>query len=301
MESTVRVDTAVKVTWVGLYLNIALSVFKFFAGFMGHSAAMIADAVHSFSDFVTDAVLLLGFRMVRKPVDKSHDYGHGKFETLTATIMGVSLIGVGISIFWAGFKKISGAFQGYALPQPSLIALYAAVVSIVVKEWLYRYTLRVGNSIHSQAVIANAWEHRSDALASVAAMLGIGGAIVLGERWHILDPLAAILVSFFIIKIAFSIFLGSVNELLEASLDEKLEEEILQIIKETPGAKRPHDMKTRKIGSNIAIDIHIEVDRKLNVVQAHDIATRVEHRLRASFGQETYISVHIEPEHEKDH
>ena len=261
----------------------------------GRSGAMIADSVHSLSDFATDVVVLLGFQVVKKPVDKSHDYGHGKFETLVTTIIGLGLLWVGGAILWVGTKKIVQTTYGHALNKPGWIAFYAAIISIAVKEWLYQYTVIVGKKINSQAIIANAWHHRSDALSSVGTMLGIGGAILLGEKWRVLDPIAAIIVSFFIIQVAISISAGSINELLEASLNEETEKEILQIIKNTPGAQQPHSMKTRKIGNNIAIDIHVKVDKFLNVVQAHDIATLVEERLKDSFGRGTFISVHIEP------
>lgn len=262
---------------------------------MGKSAAMIADSIHSLSDFATDIVILWGFRIVKKPADKDHDYGHGKFETLVTTITGLSLLGAGAGIFWNGTSKIFLAIKGEVIPQPGLIAFAAAVISIVSKEWLYRYTIRVGTKIDSQAIIANAWEHRSDAFASIGAMLGIGGAIVLGNRWHVLDPIAAVIVSLFVVRIAVSIALGSIGELLEESLSAETEKEILQIIRDTPGAKNPHDMKTRKIGNNIAIDIHVKVDKSLSVVQGHDVATRIEERIKKSFGKETFISVHIEP------
>ena len=178
-----RTSAATRVTWVGFFVNLVLTSAKLAAGIIGHSGAMIADAVHSFSDFATDIVVLASFRVVGKPADKDHDYGHGKYETLATAIIGVALLLVGAGIFWGGAAKIwASVVKGRHMAAPGYIALVAAVVSIVVKEWLYRYTVKVGRRINSQAVIANAWHHRSDAFSSIGTMLGIGGAILMGEE-----------------------------------------------------------------------------------------------------------------------
>ncbi|MDP8234720.1 MAG: cation diffusion facilitator family transporter [Candidatus Saelkia tenebricola] len=290
-----RISKANCVTWTGFIVNIFLMVFKLIAGITGKSSAMIADAFHSLSDFVTDIIVLLGFKVVKKPIDKSHDYGHGKVETLVTTIVGIVLVGVGIKILYSGSRAAVIAIQGYVFPPPGLIALYAAVVSILAKEMLYRYTIKVGNKINSQALIVNAWHHRLDAFTSIATLIGISGAIVLGEKWRVLDPIAAIVVSFFIMRTAIIILKGSINELIDASLPEETENEILGIVNSVSLVKNPHNMKTRRLGNNVAIDIHIEVDKSLNVTQAHDVATEVEKKLKESFGKNTFISVHIEP------
>ncbi|MFA7677098.1 MAG: cation diffusion facilitator family transporter [Candidatus Omnitrophota bacterium] len=284
-----------RVTWIGLLTNALLTVLKLIAGFLGRSSALVADGFHSLSDFATDIVILLGFRIVDKPADKDHDYGHGKFETLISVVIGLVLLFVGIKIFAGGLRKIVFSFSGGALPRPGWITLWVAVISIVAKEWLYRYTIGVAVKVNSKAVVANAWHHRSDVFSSVGTVLGIGGAIVLGEHWRILDPLAAIVVCIFIFKVAVTIFLGSMGELLEASLNEETENKILEIVKSVPGVRFPHNMKTRTIGSDIAIDIHVKVDKDLSIVQAHDIATRVEEKLKKHFGEQTFISVHTEP------
>lgn len=290
-----RINKANRVTWLGLYINIALTLFKLMAGIFGKSAAMIADAFHSLSDFATDVVVLLGFRFIGKPIDKSHDYGHGKVETLTSAIIGIALFAVGLKIFWAGAHTIFHIYQGAVIPKPGRIAFYAAIVSIITKEWLYRYTVKIGKSINSQAIIANAWHHRSDAFSSIGAMLGIGGAILLGEKWHILDPIAAVTVSFFILKTAITISLGGFSELLEVSLNDELEDRIISIARAVSGVVEPHDLKTRRIGNYIAIDLHINVDKNLNITEAHHLSVKVEKEIRAEFGEETFISIHVEP------
>lgn len=290
-----RSAKANKVTWTGLYVNIVLTLLKLAAGIFGRSSAMIADAFHSFSDFATDIVVLLGFRIIDKPRDKSHDYGHGKAETLTSAIIGSALFIVGLKILWSGLFRVFKFYHGQEIPEPGWIAFFAAIISIISKEWLYRYTVKTGLGINSQAVIANAWHHRSDAFSSIGTMIGIGGAIALGQRWHVLDPAAAVVVSFFIIKTAIFISAAGFNELMEASLSDETENKILNIIRTVPGVNDPHDIKTRRIGNYIAIDIHIEVDKNLSVEEGHDISTRVEDKIKEKFGNGTFISVHIEP------
>ena len=292
----IRAKKANYVTWVGFFVNLVLTAFKLFAGIIGHSAAMIADAVHSLSDFITDIVVLVSFRVIRKPIDKGHDYGHGKFETLAASFIGVALFFVGLLILWSGARKIWLDINGVNIGKPGAIAFVAAVISVISKEWLYRYTVHAGREINSQAVIANAWHHRSDAFSSIGTMIGIGGAVWLGDSWHVLDPIAAVVVSFFIMKVALSISIMSVKELTEESLEEKIEEEILSIVMTIKGVVEPHDLRTRRIGNNIAVDLHICVDKNMNILEAHTIASQVEHGLRIKYGQETFVSIHVEPD-----
>lgn len=290
-----RALTAHHITAIGFTANVALSAFKLIAGIVGQSSAIIADAIHSLSDMITDIVVIFGIRLAGRPKDKTHDYGHGKIETFAAFIVGIVLFIVGGKIFFAGSFKVVAAWQGEMLRRPGLIALWAAFVSILVKEWMYRYTVRAGKKIKSRAVIANAWHHRSDAFSSIGTLAGVGGAIFLGEHWRILDPLAAIIVSFFIVRIAFSIISVSLNELLEASLDDATEKKIIRTILSVSGVKNPHNMKTRRIGNSIAIDVHIEVDKSLDITSAHDISTNVEEKLKGVFGRGTFVSLHIEP------
>ncbi len=290
-----RTSSANRVTWVGFFVNLLLTIFKLTAGIIGHSGAMVADAIHSLSDFATDIVVLVSFKIAGKPADRSHDYGHGKYETLATAIIGGALLLVGAGIFKEGAVRIWSSLRGEHLEAPGVIALVAALVSIVAKEWLYRYTIKEGQRIESQAVIANAWHHRSDAFSSIGTMFGIGGAILLGEQWHILDPVAAVIASIFIVKVAFEISSGSIKELTEASLDAEIEAEIVQIVFRNPGVSRPHNLRTRRIGSDIAVDLHICVAPEMPVVAAHDITALIERDLRARFGKSAFICIHVEP------
>lgn len=290
-----RTIQATKVTWTGIFVNIALVIIKLAAGVIGKSGAIIADAVHSITDFASDAIIILGVRMAAKPADKGHDYGHGKVETLAAVTVGSILILVGAGILLKGSINVIKGLRGEALHAPGMIALYAAFLSIVSKEWLYHHTIRVGKRIESRAVIANAWHHRSDAFSSIGTMAGIGGAIFLGERWRVLDPLAAAIVSLLIIRVGWSIYKESLNELLEASESDEKESRILEVIKSVPGVNNPHGLRTRRIGYRTAIDVHVEVNESLTVAEAHRVAENIESRLRKTFGAGTMISIHIEP------
>lgn len=229
-EKSSREKGIYKVTIVGSIVNFLLLVFKFFAGIAGHSAAMLADAVHSLSDFITDIVVIVFVRIARKPEDKGHDYGHGKYETLATAIIGLLLLCVGFGIFWNGASSIYTFLQGGQLESPGVVALVAALVSIVSKEILYQYTVIQGKKLNSQAVVANAWHHRSDALSSIGTAIGIGGAILLGDHWRVLDPIAAVVVSFFIMKVSVQLLIPCVDELLEKSLPDDVEKEIEQTV-----------------------------------------------------------------------
>lgn len=295
MDEKSRERSIYRVTIVGSIVNFLLLVFKFIAGIVGHSAAMIADAVHSLSDFVTDIIVIVFVRISAKPADSSHGYGHGKFETLATAIIGAVLLAVAAGIFYSGGKDIWAAAHGATLPAPGKIALVAAFVSIALKEALYQYTVYKGSKLNSQAVIANAWHHRSDAFSSVGTLLGVGGAIAGGERWHILDPIAAIVVSLFIAKIALSILRNSMEELLEHSLPASIEEDILHTILTVDGVSAPHHLRTRRIGNNYAIEVHIRIDGNATLTEAHRITTMVERRLKERYGEGTHINIHTEP------
>ena len=284
-----------RVTIVGSIVNFMLLVFKFVAGVLGHSAAMVADAVHSLSDFVTDIIVIVFVRISSKPADSTHGYGHGKFETLATTIVGCVLLGVGIGICVNGVSDIIGVFRGQLQPAPSMIALVAAAVSILFKEVLYQYTLLKGKNLCSQAVIANAWHHRSDAFSSIGALLGIGGALLGGERWRVLDPVAAVVVSLFIVKVAISILKRSLDELLEHSLSEEVEQEIVQIILSVEGVSSPHHLRTRRIGNNYAVEVHIRMNGDLSLFEAHRMTSVVERLLKERFGENTIVTIHTEP------
>jgi cation diffusion facilitator family transporter len=295
-QNSSRASEAIKITFKGFLYNTLLVIIKIVAGILGRSAAMVADGFHSLTDSVSDIFLILGFRLVSKPPDKTHRYGHGKFETLLTAVIGLMIIFAGFLIFGGSSYQIySFIYRHHQLETPGFIALIAAMLSIFVKEILYRITKKKGLKLQSDALIANAWHHRSDALTSVATLVGIGGAILLGEKWVVLDPLAALLVSVFILVIGIKLLVKSVMELMEASIGEDKERQIIETINSVNGALNPHNLKTRKVGNNIVIDVHIEVGQNLNVVRAHDIATNVEEKLRSEFGHNTQISVHIEP------
>lgn len=284
-----------RVTIAGSIINILLLAFKFAAGILGHSAAMIADAIHSLTDFVTDAIVLVFVRLGSKPTDRDHDYGHGKYETLASAIIGVSLLMVGMMICYSGVTKTYHAMCGEPLQQPGFIALAAAVASVVLKEWAYRFTVRVGRRCHSEAVVANAWHHRSDALSSVGTTVGIGGAIILGEKWAVLDPLTAIVVSFFIMKAAWSVLSKAVGELTDGSLPKETEDEIEKIVSEDKDVSVVHNLCTRRIGNRIAIEMHVRMPGETSLYVAHHHATEIEQRLKQRFGADTHISIHLEP------
>lgn len=284
-----------QVTLVGGAVNVLLLTVKFAAGIMGHSAAMLADAVHSLSDFVTDAIVLVFVRISGKPKDKSHDYGHGKYETLAMTVIGLALLAVSIVIFYEGVTKIAAWWYGEHLPAPGSLALWAALLSIVLKEAVFRYSMVKARQLQSQAVEANAWHHRSDALSSIGTAIGIGGAIFLGERWTVLDPVASVIVGLFIMKVSVELLRRGVGDLMEQSLPDEVETEILQLAGSVNGVYKPHDLRTRRIGNHYAIELHILMDGNLPLREAHDKASEVEELLRSNYGEETHVAVHVEP------
>ena len=262
-----------KVTLVGGAVNMLLLVFKFVAGVLGHSSAMIADAVHSLSDFVTDIIVLVFVKISSKPQDKSHDYGHGKYETLALTIIGIALMAVAISIIVKGAMKIAAWANGEVLEAPGMLAFWAAIVSIVLKEAVYRYSIIKAKKLNSKAVEANAWHHRSDALSSIGTAVGIGGAIFLGQRWTILDPIASVVVGAFIVKVAFDLLKNGIGDLMEQSLPDKVEDEILKLVADLPGITEPHDLRTRRIGNHYAIELHILMDGDISLKEPSTTAT----------------------------
>lgn len=294
-EDAARERGIYRVTLVGSVANLLLLIFKFVAGIVGHSAAMLADAVHSLSDFVTDIIVLVFVRISSKPEDEGHDYGHGKYETLATAIIGIILVLVGFGIFWNGVQSIWRFLQGESLSEPGMLALVAAVVSIVVKELLYQYTVLRGKSLNSQAVVANAWHHRSDALSSIGTAVGIGGAILLGPAWRVLDPIAAVVVSGFIMKVAVQLLIPCLDELLEKSLPAEVENKIVETILSFPGVSSPHHLRTRRIGSNYAIEVHVRMDGRISLEEAHHTATQIELKLKELFGKNTHVGIHVEP------
>ena len=284
-----------RVTFIGFVVNLVLSLLKLAAGILGRSGAMIADAVHSFSDLATDVVVIVFARISAKPRDDGHDYGHGKYETLATILISIALGIVGAGILVNSIGAVRVVLDGGLLPRPGLVALVAAVLSIAAKEILYRYTVREGRAIDSPSVIANAWHHRSDALSSLGTLVGIGCAYFLGDRWRIADPIAALIVAVFIFKVAFDLIRTGLGQLLEKSLPEETEREILRIVTLDPAVREPHNLRTRRIGAAIAIEVHVRVDGAMSVACSHALTVGSERRLRERFGEETMIAVHVEP------
>lgn len=280
----------------GALVNMGLTVFKLLAGIFGRSAAMVADGIHSLSDLISDAVVLIFTHISSKGNDKGHSFGHGKFETFATMIVSLMLLIVGAGMMKNGINSIIDILNGNILPKPGWIAIAAAVVSIAAKEILYRVTARVGRKVDSPVVIANAWHHRSDAMSSIGSLVGIGGAMILGSKWTILDPLAACAISIAIIVVAVKMGLPSIEELLEASLPEDVEYEIRETASAVPGVRNIHALKTRRNGVSYIIDAHILVDPQISVVESHEIASQVENALSSRYGKETQVNIHVEPD-----
>lgn len=291
-----REHTISAVTAWGAGANLLLSLLKLFAGLAGRSAAMTADAVHSFSDLVSDFVVLVMVRVASRGKDKSHDYGHGKFETLATVVVSLLLLVVGARLMAEAIGRVRTVAGGGELEAPGRIAFWAAVISIAIKEFLYQWTARTGKMVGSQAMMANAWHHRSDALSSVGAAAGIGMAILLGGRWTILDPLVCCIISIVIMVVAVKMVLPAVNELTEASLPDEVEDRIQALIQSVSGVRNVHDLRTRRSGPDIIIDVHIVVDPEMSVAAAHAITSVAEAAVRSEFGEGTQISIHVEPD-----
>lgn len=283
------------ITLVGSLVNAVLIVLKFAAGIIGNSAAMIADAIHSLSDFVTDIIVILFVHLSNKPADDDHCYGHGKYETIATSIIGITLLVVGVKLGCDGCLKIIDFCNGKPLSSPGIIAFAAAVTSIVLKEWIYIATRKVAREVDSKALEANAWHHRSDALSSVGTAIGIGGAVLLGSRWAVLDAVAALVVSVFIALTAIKLIRQSAGELLEESLPKSTEKRIMQIASQDSMVSDIHNLRTRRIGNRIAIEMHLRLPGKITLEEAHNHASGIEAALRREFGANTHIMLHLEP------
>ena len=290
-----RVKEIAKVTLKGSIVNLLLVCVKVAAGVAGHSAAMVSDAVHSLSDLLTDFVVLAFVRVSGRPKDASHDYGHGKFETMASLLIGIFLAAAAIGIVVSGAVKLSSWLQGEDIPAPGRMALWAALLSIAAKELLFRYTDAQGRKLDSPALRANAWHHRSDALSSIGAAIGIGGALLLGDRWTVLDPLASIVIGAMLVKVAWDMLGPSFGELTDSSLPAETEQEIIGMIRDIPGIFEPHNLRTRRIGRLIAAEVHIRLDGNQSLSEAHEKASEVERRFKERFGRESHIIVHMEP------
>ena len=293
-----RTNKITFVTLVGSVVNALLTAFKIVAGIIGHSAAMVVDGVHSLSDLLSDMVVLVFVRISGKGRDKNHDYGHGKFETFATLIISLMLLVVGANLMSSGIASIKKILGGERVEAPGMIALWAALLSIVSKEILYRYTAVQGRKLDSPMMVANAWHHRSDALSSVGSLLGIGGAILLGDKFVILDPLAGCVISIFIIVMAVRMSIPAIKELLDVSLPDEMEDEIERTAKGVPGVVDLHELKTRREGPGIVLEGHLVLHSDISLEQAHSISKQVERALRDRFGDSTQISLHLEPEND---
>jgi cation diffusion facilitator family transporter len=283
-----RASEAKKITVIGSLVNIFLAAGKFVAGIMGGSMAMIADAVHSLSDLATDLIVYVSVSIAAQEADEDHPYGHGRAETIGAAATGAALILVSIFIIIEVIERLMGG--GFTIP--TWPALIGALISIVAKEALYHYTAKVGKKYDNKAIIANAWHHRTDAISSVAALLGIGGAML---GFPILDPIAAIFVVFMIAKVGGEILWSSLQELMDVSLSPEDQKEITKIISDTSGVISFHELKTRKLGGDMFVDVHIEVQPNISVSEAHNIAEMARFNLKAK-AKATDALVHIDAE-----
>lgn len=290
-----RIDDICRITWLGAFVNLLLVAVKFAAGIAGLSAAMVADAIHSLSDLATDAIVIIFVKLSNKPADSDHDYGHGKYETFATLIIGTLLAIVGIGMMWGGGEKILDILSGTMIPTPGWTAFAAGIASIVAKETIFQYTMHAARRTHSNTLAANAWHHRSDALSSVGTCAGIGGAIILGNDWVILDPLAAVVVSVIVTVSALKIIRTAVNELLEKSLPENIERDIIDIVDEDTILQNVHHLRTRAIGSIYTIDMHVRMPGDMTLSEAHRHTILLEQRLRQAYGKGTIINIHIEP------
>jgi cation diffusion facilitator family transporter len=284
-----------RVTIVGMIINVFLTALKIIFGIFGHSAALIADGLHSLSDLMSDIVVIFSIKISARPEDDSHNYGHGKIETLASAVVGLMLLAAGGLILYEGVTKIYDYLLGVPIVTPAAITFYIALLSIIVKELLYQYTHRVAKKLQSDLIEVNAWHHRSDAFSSVGVAAGIGIAVLFGEKWAILDPIVAVILAAYILYIALKILYNSLNDLMEASLPPEVNNEIIQIISECSNVLNIHSLKTRKLGSAKAIDVHIMIEPDFTVKESYSIQKHIEKRLKERFGAETYVIIKVEP------
>ena len=289
-------DKKIKVTIIGTVVNLILPPIKFVAGIIWHSNALVADAIHSLSDLLSDLVIYIFLTVARKPRDRKHDYGYGKYETLATLFIAFILVVVGTFIAGSAVSTVLEYFDKGLLPErPGAAALVAALISILLKELLFRVTRKVAIETKSDAVMANAWHHRSDAYSSIATLLGIGGAIFFEGVGLLLEPVAAFIVGFFIIKVGVDLGMPAIRALTEASLTDNIEQEILDIIRTVPEIEDPHNLRTRLIGNEYAIEVDVRTDGNRTVHEAHELTQIIEQRLRQRFGNGTHIVIHVEP------
>lgn len=285
-----------RVTWLGFWINAFLGVLKVVGGIFSRSGALVADGIHSFSDFFSDIVVLVMVGVARRKPNALYPFGHGHFEAFATVLLSLLLILVSIGIFIDGTAKIVDVIKGEVLPQPNFIALIIILISIISKEWLFHYTKRIGEKIKSDSVIANAWHHRSDALSSLATLIGVGGAIFLGEKWRVLDPIAAMVVGVMIFIISIDLAKPAVREMLGISLPVNAKKEIKKALNDTEGVLGWHHLQTFKSGNDGYVMVHIMVDPDITVKEAHDIASLAEKKMhKAVKDLNIHATTHIEP------
>ena len=286
-------ETAVirKLSLVGIIGNVFLSAFKFVAGIMGNSSAMVSDAVHSLSDVFATFIAFLGVRFGRREADASHPYGHERIESLAAVVLGLILLVTGVGIGWGGLEKIlAGNYE--SLPIPGMIALIAAIVSIAVKEGMFWYTRHWARVIRSSAFEADAWHHRSDAMSSIGALVGVGGSML---GYPVLDPIASVVICLFILKQGISIIYDALKKMLDTSCGEQFEKEVRQLVDAEDQVERIDMLRTRMFGDKVYIDMEIAIDGSMQLTDAHAIAERVHDDIEHAFPEVKHVMIHVNP------
>lgn len=284
-----RYEESDKVTIQSILWNIFLTIIKIFAGIFGKSSAMISDGLHSASDIISSVGVLIGNKIAKTPNDKEHNYGHEKAETLVSFLLSILLIIVSLKIGWGALQSL---FNLDSVQVPTALPLIVSIISIGIKEYQYRITIRIANRINSPSLKADAWHHRSDALSSIAAFIGIGGAML---GFKALDPIASIVVALFVAKVGFDILKDSTNELMDYSIDDEQEEQIRKIAEKTEGVINLGELRTRKHGAMAYVDLTICVNKDLTVLEGHELAHKIEKYIINEMKFVKGITVHVEP------
>ncbi len=286
-----ELSAGLRVTWVGAVVNALLIVLKLWVGTISRSQALIADGIHSISDLFSDAVVFLGLRWGRKEADEDHHFGHARIETSASLIVGLLLLLVAV---WIAASAILSIYH-HRQSNPGLLAVLVALISILLKEGMYWYTIGVGKRIRSQALVGNAWHHRTDAFSSVAVLIGVAAAYI-NPDWHIADSIAALVVSVFILKVGGSLTWSAFREVVDTAPDAKVLEELRLRAQAVPGVRNVHGIKARHFGPEIYVELHLRVDPNLTVAQGHDIAEAVERTLIGGLEDVTRVVTHVEPD-----
>lgn len=281
-------DLAYHVSVVTIIINLILTILKLIAGFIGNSKAMISDAVHSASDILSTFIVMLGIFISKKKSDRKHPYGHERFECIAAIVLAVILALTGVGIGFSGIENI----QSNKIIIPNMIALFAAIISIVIKEWMYHYAKKAAIKLNSGALLADAWHHRSDALSSIGSFVGILGSM-LGLKFF--DPLASILIALCIVKVAYDILKDALAKMLDTAASEEIEKAIIDIVKENEAVLNIDDIKTRLFGSKIYVDLEIAVDAQLSLIEAHNIAEDIHIQVEEKIANCKHCMVHVNP------